>query len=186
MTINSNIKIAIALAGCVLVIGTPVVIHEIDKKREKDIRERESIRKTEAEIEIAKIEGTYPPEYWVAKKTKAEREADVKKAQIESDEHLVLDARNREDAEREAIRIFEKDAPEEYWNQKRIEAEEYTKQLKIEMEQKTQQELNRQRFESEKAIAKQHSDAINAGIYATEQLLRRNASNIFYKNLGIV
>jgi hypothetical protein len=55
-----------------------------------------------------------------------------------------------------------------------MEAEEYTKRLRIKSEQKTQQEFNRQRFESEKAIAKQHSDTINAGLYATEQFLRRN------------
>ena len=186
MVINSNVKIAIAMAGCILLIGTPVIVHEIDKKREKDIRERESIRKSEAEIERAKIEGTYPPEYWIAKKTKAECEANIKKAQIESDERLVIDARDREKAEREAIRAFEKDAPEEYWNQKKIEAEEYTKQVQIEAEQKTQQQLNHQRYETEKAMTKQHADAMRAGLYATEKLLRQNANNIFYKNLGIV
>ena len=123
-------------------------------------------RESEANIRIAEIKATYPPEYWKAKEAEVNAEVDIKKAKIESDERLLIDKRKREENEIACRRNFERNAPAEYWEQKRVAEEERTKR-----------ELNRQRYKAEVETAKQHKQAIESGIRATERFgaeLRRN------------
>lgn len=131
------------------------------------IRRRQDLQKkladNELELKKAELEGTYPPEYWTAKAAKAEADAKVRQASIESEERLKLDARDRKDAEQEALREFEKNAPAEYWEQKRI----------IE-EQKTKREADQRRYEAEKEAAKLHNRAIEESAKAAERALKRS------------
>lgn len=131
------------------------------------IRRRQDLQKkladNELELKKAELEGTYPPEYWSAKAAKAEADAIARKAQIESDERLELDARDRKAAEQAALREFEKSAPAEYWEQKRIEEE-----------QKTKREADRRRFEAEQEAAKLHNKAIEESAKAAERALKRS------------
>lgn len=120
-------------------------------------------KQLEADIKKAEIEGQYPSEYWEAKKAEAEATASVKKAQIESEERLVIDLRKRGDEEAARKREFEKTAPPEYWEQQRVEEEERTKR-----------ELNEQRYKTEREAAKQHQKAIEYGFKTTERVLRDN------------
>ena len=131
------------------------------------IRRRQDLQKkladNELELKKAELEGTYPPEYWTAKAAQAEVDAMVRRASIESEERLKLDARNREDAEKEAIRKFEQNAPAEYWEQKRIEEE-----------QKTKRESDQRRYEAEKEAAKLHNKAIEESAKAAERAIKRS------------
>lgn len=115
-------------------------------------------KKAEAEVEKARIQKEYPAEYWKAKEAEAKADAEVKKAKIESEERLEIDRRTRNDEEVAQRRAFEKDAPAEYWEQQRIAEEE-----------KTKRELNRQRYQAEMETARQHKEAIKAGIRAAEK-----------------
>ena len=131
------------------------------------IRRRQDLQKkladNELELKKAELEGTYPPEYWTAKAAKAEADAKVRQASIESEERLKLDARNRKDAEQAALREFEKSAPAEYWEQKRIEEE-----------QKTKREADQRRYEAEREAAKLHNRAIEESAKAAERALKRS------------
>ena len=173
-----NSSEAKALTIAVLAVGTvciiPIITSQMDKKRRDQLEDANKQRQAEKEIKIAEIQSTYPPEYWVAEKAKTDAKAAEVQARIESEERLEMDKRDRETSEAAALREFEKDAPESYWVQKKLEAEERTKQVKIQEEQKTQQELNRQRFESEKAVAKAHSDALKEGARIAERAIRRD------------
>lgn len=120
-------------------------------------------KELDTQVEKAKIEGTYPPEYWAAKEAQAKADAEVKKAELEYKHQLEIDRRNRDDAEVALRREFEKSAPAEYWEQKRIEAEE-----------KTKRELNKQRYEAERETAKQQRQAMDATVRMAEQALKRN------------
>lgn len=131
------------------------------------IRRRQELQKkladNELELKKAELEGTYPPEYWTAKAAEAEADAKVRQASIESEERLKLDARNREEAEKKALREFEKNAPAEYWEQKRIEEE-----------QKTKREADKRRYEAEQEAAKLHNRAIEESAKAAERALKRS------------
>lgn len=141
----------------------------------KYLNDRNEIQRKQLDNELklkkAELEGTYPPEYWTAKAAQAEADAKVRQARIETDERLELDARNRKDAEQAAIREFEKNAPAEYWEQKRIEEE-----------QKTKREADKSRYEAEKEAAKLHNKAIEESAKAAERALKRSLGS--YSDYG--
>lgn len=101
--------------------------------------------------EVKKIEqqAKLPPEYWTAKVEEAK--ASVKKHQmdVESNERMTLDRRNREDAERTAKLEYEKNAPKEYWEHKRIMEEE-----------KTKRDTEHERIRSEERLARKQAETI--------------------------
>lgn len=138
-------------AGIASLIAIPTISDQINKRRD-----------AKKELELAKIVGEYPSEYWVAKQAEADADAEVKKAQIESDERLKLDERNRAEAEAEKLREFEKDAPAEYWEQKRIESEA-----------KAKMEIERERCRTEEKVAKLHRDTVADSARAAERAVIR-------------
>jgi len=94
---TSEVKLfAICACGVAAVVGC-VTLNDILEKRQ-ELKELEA--KNALELEKAKLEGTYPPEYWTAKAAEAEANAKVRQASIESEERLKLDARDREKAEK--------------------------------------------------------------------------------------
>lgn len=152
---TNETKVLIAMFGGITLIGGLCVVSNYISKKQKN----------DADIKKAELEASYPPEYWVAQQAKAEAEAKTAQAKIESNERLAIDERQRRDIERMKKREFEKNAPTEYWEQKRIEEEE-----------KTKRDLNRQRYESEKAIAQQHSELIKEGARAADRIARYGSS----------
>jgi len=144
-------------------IGTVIGGFAIDDyiRRRQDLQKK--LADNELELKKAELEGTYPPEYWTAKAAKAEADAKVRQASIESEERLKLDARNREEAEKEALRKFEQNAPAEYWEQKRIEEEE-----------KTKREADQRRYDAEREAAKLHNKAIEESAKAAERAIKRS------------
>lgn len=95
------------------------------------VHDRDQKRKVATEIEKAQIVATYPPEYWNSKAEEAKAKSETEQSRIASEERLKIDERNRKDAEREAKREFEKNAPAEYWEQKRIEESEKTRREEV-------------------------------------------------------
>ena len=158
---NENKTIAIAAIGICAFIAIPIVAHQVSAKRNADV-----------ELKKAELEAGYPPEYWQAKKAEAEAKAEVKKAKIESDERLELDRRERHQVEIADKRAFEKNAPAEYWEQKKIEAEEQTKR-----------ELNMQRYNAEQEMARQHNELLQKGFTATARALRQQANDNYGFNI---
>ena len=77
---------------------------------------------------------------------------------------MKIDERTRFDARKNAEREFEKNAPAEYWEQKRIEAEEATKRAS-----------NEARYKAERDMAKYHNDSIEK---VTKAVARAAGSNI--------
>ena len=146
-------------------VGVAVVLGGIEV--DDYIRRRQELQKkladNELELKKAELRGSYPPEYWTAKAAEAEADAKVRQASIESEERLKLDARNREEAEKKALREFEKNAPAEYWEQKRIEEE-----------QKTKREADKRRYEAEQEAAKLHNRAIEESAKAAERAIKRS------------
>lgn len=136
---------------------------QADKRR---IADKQQAR--EHERRLKEMEVDFPPEYWTAKA--AEHEASVKKHEIDikSQELLKIDQRNREDAERKAIREFEKDAPAEYWEQKRIKQEEETKRRQIQADEERARRLD----ERERDIARKNADAIEKAAKTAERIAR--------------
>jgi hypothetical protein len=130
-------------------------------RRKQDLQKK--ISDNELELKKAELEGTYPPEYWTAKAAEAEADARVRQARIESEERLQLDARDRAEKEKEALRKFEQNAPAEYWEQKKFEEEE-----------KTKRESDKRRFEAEQEAAKLHNKAIEESAKAAERAIRRS------------
>lgn len=157
---TSEIKLAaICTAGLVAVSGM------IFAEKVLEMRKAERIEMTNANnaIEKAKLEATYPPEYWLAKKAAEEANVEEEKAKIEATKQLELDKRDREDAEKAARREYEKNAPAEYWEQKRIAEEE-----------KTKRDRARLQFEAEQEAARQHRQAIAEGAKVVDRALKNN------------
>lgn len=156
---TSEIK---ALAFCATVAGGILIFFGFNNYIEAKNELKEHADDIAYKLKKAELEASYPPEYWTAKAAEAEADAKVRQAKIESDERLKLDLRAREQAEKEAQRKYEQNAPAEYWQQKRVEQEEQTKR-----------ERDRLQYESEQEIAKQHRDAIKQGTRAVERALER-------------
>jgi large subunit ribosomal protein L19 len=147
-------------------------IEKIELVREGDVRRAKLNYMRQRTGKAAKIkQKVYTDEQIAAKKAaqeaaEAEADAKVRQASIESEERLKLDARNREEAEKKALREFEKNAPAEYWEQKRIEEE-----------QKTKREADKRRYEAEQEAAKLHNRAIEESAKAAERALKRSLSS---------
>lgn len=175
---TSEVKIlTIATISAVSLIGAYIISEKIDKHREMLERQADKQREADSAIKKAEIEGTYPPEYWIAQKAKSEADADIRKARIESDERLEVDRRNREDEERKALREFEKDAPESYWQHKKFEEEEKTKRKQLEIEDNRRKRLE----EQEREMAQKNAKVLEEGTRNLERVLRtaNYASNIW-------
>ena len=171
---TNEIKLTIIAGTTILgLFGAHIFADQMAKRRE--MIERQAQKKLEAETELkkAEIEGGYPPEYWIAKKAGAEADAAVRQARIESEERLKIDQRNRDDAERQAIREFEKDAPAEYWAQKRFKEEEETKRKQLEIEDQRRKRLEQQ----ERDIASKQARALEEGTKTIERALRMANNN---------
>jgi len=78
-----------------------------------------NIKKIDAEKEM-------PAEYWIAKKADTEAQVERYRIDVESRERLILDKRERDDAEKIRQREFELNAPQEYWDSKALEEREKT------------------------------------------------------------
>jgi hypothetical protein len=177
-TMTQEIKLAlIGSTTIAAILGAYIVSNQLDKRRV--MKEQQAQRELEAQTKLkqAEIEGTYPPEYWVAKKAEAEADAQVRQASIESEERLKIDQRNREDADRKAQREFEKDAPESYWAHKRFIEEEETKRRQLEIDDQRRRRLE----EQERDIAAKQVRSLEEGTKALEKALRtaNYASTIF-------
>lgn len=150
---TSEMKIlALGFAALGTLIAAPIISKQIDNHRQAKL-----------ELEKAKLESTYPPEYWAAKAAEAEAHAKEEQARIESEERLKIDERNRIALKEQNIREFEKNAPAEYWEQKRVEEEEKTKRA-----------LNKQRYDAEREASEQHRRALESAAKAAERAIRRN------------
>ena len=157
---TNELKVSlIALTGIGAICATMIFSRSMTAKQEE--KKHELDRQTE--LEIAQIKKSYPPEYWTAQAAEAAANAEVKKARIESDERLELDRRTREDAEIIRKREFEKNAPAEYWEQKRIEEEE-----------KTKREADKRRYEAELEATKLHSKALEESAKVAERAIRNS------------
>lgn len=97
------------------------------------------------DLKLAKIEAEYSPEYWEAKKAEAEASVAKHRLEVEAEERLKIDQRVRNDERAKAIREFEKDAPAEYWENKRIEQEEETRRFQMRQEAKNRYQLTDRR-----------------------------------------
>jgi len=170
--ISSEIK---ALAGVGTIVLGIFAIHAYEESQRQKHIMADKQKAREHELQLKEKEVGFPPEYWTAKA--AEHEASVKKHEIDvqSQERLTIDQRNREDAERQAIREFEKDAPAEYWEQKRIKQEEETKRRQIQADEERARRLD----ERERDIARKNADAIAKAAKTAERIARSaNYSNI--------
>ena len=175
---STEIKAILVIAGIFGgAIAIPAILEKLNDRRELDNDIKKAEIEAEANIKKAEIEASYPPEYWQAKEAEAKANAEVKKAQIESDERLKLDARNREEEELKAIREFEKNAPDAYWEHKRVEEEEKTKRELNAEQEKTAREMNKQRYETEQRLTSQNQELIRNGVSAAERAIRTLSYN---------
>lgn len=165
----SNKVVALfGLAGIGAICGTAI----FSKKMTEDAHAKEKELKYQTDLEIAQIKKSYPPEYWNAKAAEASAKADVEKARLESKERLELDLREREDIEKAYKRAFEKDAPAEYWEQKRIEETEKTKRQEMEIE-----DARRKRIEEqERYIARRNAEAFEKSAKSIERAVRSSCN----------
>jgi len=172
--ISSEVKI---VAGIGTVVFGMFIIHIYEEFQKQKRIMADKQRTREHELQLRETEVALPPEYWTAKA--AEHEASVKKHEIDiqSQERLKIDQRNREDAERQAIREFEKDAPESYWQHKRFQEEELTKRKQLEIEDQRRRRLE----EQERDITAKQVRSLEEGTKALEKALRtaNYASTIF-------
>ena len=150
--------IALGIVGIAVIAGSIFVSKSI--QMDKETQENEANR--QLDLEKTKIKATYPPEYWTAKAAEAAAHAEEEKARIESEERLMIDSRVRAEAEKEAIRKFELNAPAEYWEQKRIEEQE-----------KTKREADRQRYAAEQEAARQHRKAVEETARIAEKTIKQ-------------
>lgn len=169
--ISSEAKIVAGIGAVIVGMFALTIYHgaQVDKRKYADKE-----RQRQHDLDLKSKEATFPPEYWTAKA--AEYEASVRKHQIDiqSEERLKIDQRNREDAEKQAIREFEKDAPAEYWEQKRLAEEEKTKRKQIQVE----EERSRRLDEREREIARRNAQAIEAGAKSLERAIRHASPGI--------
>lgn len=92
-----------------------------------------------------------PAEYWIAQKADVEASVERRKLELESQERMTLDSRERADAKRRELMEFEQNAPDAYW-QSKIEAE----------KEETIRLLNKQHAENERIKAKQQAEQMRS------------------------
>ena len=163
---TSQFKIAAGFAVACIGICAYSYLKKEDLKTKK--AEFEAKQK-QIELDILEEQTKFPPEYWAAKQ--AETEASVKKHEVDvaSQERLEIDARTRRDAEAKAKREFEKDAPESYWAQKKVEEEERTRRHQMDLD---DQRMRRQ-AEADRDIAKRNAEALESSAKTIERAIRR-------------
>jgi len=160
--ITNEIKMTLIVGGLI----TAGVAYCITENKRSEARKLEAQTETKRlELYKAEQEAKLPPEYWSAKEAKANADLELEKAKIESAEHLEFDKRNREDAEKAAIREFEKDAPESYWEHKKIQETEKTKREQLRMDNERTEKLAK----AERDIAKRNAEALETGARALER-----------------
>lgn len=169
MSISSELKVALIFGG-IVVAGVAYVVTE--NKRNDYKKAIKLAEAKQAELDKAKKEAEFPPEYWAAKEAKTRADAEIRKAEIESKEHLEFDKRNREDAEKAAIREFEKDAPESYWEHKRYKESEKTKRVQINADEARARRL----ADAERDIARRNAQALEVGAKSLERAIRNNVT----------
>lgn len=164
--ISNEIKLALIIGGLITA-GVTYCVTESKKHEAKLETKRLELYKAEQEAKL-------PPEYWSAKEAKVNADLELEKAKIESDKALEIDKRNREDARKAAIREFEKDAPESYWEHKRFQETEITKREQLRMD----NERAKRMMNSERDIARRNAEAFETGARAIERAVRtRNLLN---------
>lgn len=166
---SANVKIVALCVVGVGVVSLAKICHDCLKVGH-EAKQNEYDRAMKIKLEEIKKE--YPPEYWTAKAEEAKAKAETDKARIESEERLKIDERIRRDAEIAAKREFEKDAPAEYWEQRRIEQEEQTKREADRRRYEAEKESDRMRYEAETESARLHKQAIEASAKAAERALK--------------
>ena len=75
-------------------------------------------------------EAQMPPEYWISKQAETEAATERHRISEESRERLIIDQRERADAEKAKKREFEMNAPKEYWDAMAIAEREKTNREK--------------------------------------------------------
>ncbi len=167
MSISSELKAALIFGG-IVVAGVAYVVTE--NKRNDYKKAIKLAEAKQAELDKAEKEAEFPPEYWAAKEAKTRADAEIRKAEIESKEHLEMDKRNREDVEKAAIREFEKDAPDSYWEHKRYKESEKTKRVQINADEARARRL----ADAERDIARRNAQALEVGAKSLERAIRNN------------
>lgn len=139
---NQLIALAVLSAGAAAMIAIPAFIFNRNKRYEID-------SEAALKIKLKEIEAGYPDSYWEAKKAKEEARIEIERAKIESNERLTKDARDRETKAQEALREFEKNAPDSYWEAKKAVARE-----------ETQRQLNAEQIEFEREALRERNRAL--------------------------
>ncbi len=134
---------------------------------------RNELKQAEVKRETKRLEASLPAEYWAAKEAETKANLEKKKIQLENEKQLELDKRNRAEREAQKIREFEKDAPESYWQHKKIEEEEKTKREQMRIDDQKAKRM----AEAEKDVAKRNAEAIEASAKTIERAVRGNTSS---------
>lgn len=147
MPISADEKVVIGtLAGSLGIFMGAIVTRRLDK-----------VSKRKQDILRAQIEATYPSEYWVSKAEAEKASVEKHRIEVESQERLTIDARNRQSAKETSIRDFEKNAPAEYWAHKKIEEEEKTRRHQMDLDDARRKE----QLKLEREAAKRTADALD-------------------------
>lgn len=125
-------------------------------------KDRSRLRQMEIELD-------YPPEYWISKASEAEANVEITKLKLESKERMELDQRTRDDQRIIDQREFEKNAPAEYWEAKKVREEEKTKREFN----RQQMEMNKRQLETNKAIARENAEAIRSSARSVQAMVNR-------------
>ena len=112
-------------------------------------------------IRVAEIQGSYGPEYWLAKEAEANERVRKHEIDVAAKERLKLDERERQDAARRERLEFEKGAPAEYWEYRRERERIEAKKKIAEEKAKTEKEIATQRAKALENSATRIAAAFN-------------------------
>ncbi|MBO7451089.1 MAG: hypothetical protein J6U54_12060 [Clostridiales bacterium] len=164
---TNEFKLILAISGIVTA-GVAYIFTE----NQRNITKQENAKRETKRLELYKVEkeAALPPEYWSAKEAATNAELETNKAKLDTEYRLEIDKRNRADEKEKAIREFEKDAPESYWNHKRLQEEEKTKREQLRIE----DEKSKRMAKTEYDIAERNAKAIENGAKTIERVVRNN------------
>ena len=164
---SNEFKLTVIIAGMI----TAGISYIFTENKRSEAKKEHSIRESKR-LELYKVEkeAALPPEYWSAKEAETNAKLEKDKAKIDAEFRLKVDERNREDERLKAIREFEKDAPESYWQHKALEESEKTKREQLRLENERAKRL----AETERDIAKRNAEAIERGAKTIERAVRNN------------
>lgn len=170
---TSQLKIAAGFT--IACIG--ICIYSYLKKEDLKTKKAEfEARQKQIELDILEEQTKFPPEYWTAKQVETTASAKKYEIDVASKERLEIDARDRRDAEAAAKREFEKDAPEAYWAQKKVEEEERTRRHQMDLD----DHRMRRQAEADRDIAKRNAEALESSAKAIERAIRRANGDYAY------